>query len=102
MATDNKDIGKLLRKYGYSIPLSEDEVVAFESKYSKEYEKPKKWSSIDDIINSEVSEESKVISLEDYSENKSANYLSMVAREGKEITDEVRKKMKEDKKNAKK
>lgn len=102
MATGNKDIGKLLRKYGYTLPLTEDEVIAFENKYGKDYESPKEWSSIDDIINTSILEEKKVISLRDNGKNKSANQLSMAAREGKEITDEIRKKMKEDKKNAKK
>lgn len=102
MATNNKDIGKLLRKYGYGLPLTEDEVVAFENKYCKDYETPKEWSSIDDIINEGKIEKSKVVSLTDIRKNKSVSQLSMAAREGKEITDEIRKKMKEDKKNAKK
>lgn len=102
MANNSKDIGKLLRKHGYSIPLSEDEVKAFESKYQEDYESPQEWSSIDEIIENSESENKKVISMNDYEENKSIAPLSMAAREGKKITDEIRKKMNEDKKNAKK
>lgn len=102
MENNSKDIGKLLRKHGYSIPLSEDEVKAFENKYKKDYESPQKWSSIDEIIEDSNTETKKVISINDYEENKSIVPLSMAAREGKKITDEIRKKMNEDKKNAKK
>jgi len=102
MTSNSKDIGKLLRKYGYSIPLSEDEVKAFENKYKKDYESPQEWSSIDEIIEDSESETKKVISINDYEENKSIAPLSMAAREGKKITNEIRMRMNEDKKDAKK
>ena len=102
-ANSNKDIGELLRKYGYAMPLSEEEIIAFESKYAKDYELPSEWSSIDDIIEKDITDQKKVISLNDnHSENKSVNLLSMAAREGKDITDEIRKRMNKDKNNAKK
>lgn len=100
----NKDFGKLLRKYGYAMPKSEDEVIAFEHKHKKDFETPCEWPSIEDIIedkNKDVN--NKVVQLNyEQKENKSISSLSMAAREGKEITDEIRKKMIKDKKNAKK
>jgi hypothetical protein len=101
-ANSKKDIGELLRKYGYAIPLSEEEVIAFENKHAKDYELPSEWSSIDNIIEKDTTDQKKVISLNDnHSKNKSVNPLSMAAREGKEITDEIRKRMNKDKNDAK-
>lgn len=96
-----KDIGKLLKKYGYSMPISEDEVVAFEKKFKKEYKSPKEWSSVDDILNKDL-KESKIIFLEDKKINKASGSLSMAAREGKKITEEIREQMNKDKKDAQK
>lgn len=102
MATnDKKDIGKLLSKYGYAIPMSEDEILSFEEKFKNGYESPKNWTSINDII------EGKVFIIEKNSfienrENNSTYPLSMAAREGREITDDIRKKMNQDKKDAQK
>lgn len=99
----NKDIGELLKKYGYAMPLSEEEVIAFENKFTKDYESPSDWSSIDDIIEKDNTNQNKVISLnDDHLENGSVKPLSMAAREGKEITDEIRKRMNKDKKDAQK
>jgi len=50
-----KDIGQLLKKFGYSIPQSEEEIIAFENKFTEDFESPKEWSSIEDIINKENS-----------------------------------------------
>lgn len=94
-----KDIGQLLKKFGYSIPQSEEEIIAFENKFTEDFESPKEWSSIEDIINKENSVTKKVIKL---NENKSIIPLSMAAREGKEITNAIREKMIKDKNEAKK
>lgn len=103
MATkSNKDIGKLLKKYGYAMPLSEDEVLAFEDKYNEDLQSPSEWSSIDDIIEKDLFDTNKVIELNNHIDNKSIIPLSMAARDGKKITDEIRKKMNKDKKDAKK
>lgn len=94
-----KDIGQLLKKFGYSIPQSEEEIIAFENKFTEDFESPKEWSSIEDIINKENSVTKKVIKL---NENKAIIPLSMAAREGKEITNAIREKMIKDKNEAKK
>ena len=98
---DKKDIGKLLSKYGYSIPLSEEEVMSFEEKFKNDYELPNDWNSVDEIINGKFSK-IKILSSNQDAENNSIYPLSMAAREGKTITDEIRKKMNEDKKDAQK
>jgi len=100
MASKDKNIGKLLRKYGYAFPQSEDEVKAFEEKYKKNYTKPNKWPSVLDIINSN-DETKKVIQL-NIKENKSISNLAMAAREGKEISKKDREQMNKDKKDARK
>lgn len=94
-----KDIGQLLKKFGYSMPLSEEEIIAFENKFTKDFESPKEWSSIENIIDKDISIAKKVIKL---NENKAIIPLSMAAREGKKITDEIREKMLKDKNEAKK
>jgi|SRR5690606_11782831 len=102
MATNNKnDIGKLLSKYGYSAPLSEDEILSFEKKFKNDYEVPKNWSSINEIISGEVSETKDRRFIEN-KENSSIYPLSMAAREGNKITEETRKRMNQDKKDAQK
>ncbi|MBB3123345.1 hypothetical protein FHS04_000842 [Mesoflavibacter sabulilitoris] len=99
----NKDIGELLKKYGYAMPLSEEEVIAFENKFNKNYELPSEWSSIDNIIEKDNINQNKIISLNDnHLENGSVKPLSMAAREGKEITGEIRKRMNKDKKDVQK
>ena len=46
----SSDIGKLLRKHGYSTPKNSDEIKAFEKKFSDGYVTPKRWPDIADII----------------------------------------------------
>lgn len=97
---NNKDIAQLLKKFGYSMPLSEEEVIAFESKFEKDFESPSIWPSIEDIIENNYSNTKKAIKLND--NNKSIIPLSMAAREGKEISNEIKEKMNKDKNEAKK
>ncbi|AOW18129.1 hypothetical protein LPB03_11990 [Polaribacter vadi] len=94
-----KDIGQLLKKFGYSMPQSEEEIIAFENKFTADFESPKEWPSIENIIDKDISITKKVIKL---NENKAIIPLSMAAREGKKITDEIREKMRKDKNEAKK
>lgn len=100
-SNDKKDIGKLLGKYGYSIPMSEEEVLSFEEKFKKDYELPKNWATIDEIISNKETE-TKIVHLKNDTVNNSIYPLSMAARDGKKITDEIRKKMNQDKKDAQK
>lgn len=100
MESSKKDIGKLLRKYGYAMPKNSDEIKSFEDKYSSGYSSPKKWPEIKDII-SEKTSIPKVIPL-DKTENKAARNLAMAARDGKKISKEDRDQMDKDKQNARK
>jgi hypothetical protein len=99
MASNKKDIGKLLRKYGYAMPKSPDEVKSFEEKFRDEYSSPKKWPKIEDIISGKIPV-SRVLPVEK-NENNAARNLAMAAREGKVISQKDREKMDKDKKNAK-
>jgi len=101
MASKKRDIGKLLRKYGYSIPKSSDEIKAFEDKFSKEFKSPEKWRDIKNIIKETDGAEGNVFSIKK-DNNKAANNLAMAARDGKKISKEVRDKMNKDKKDARK
>lgn len=100
MATENKKIDKLLRKYGYAFPQTEEEVNSFEKKFKDNYEKPKKWPELADIINTNK-EPKKLINL-NLPDNTSVSNLAMAAREGKEISKKTMEQMKKDKKDAKK
>lgn len=101
MASKDKNIGKLLRKYGYAFPNTEEEVEIFEKKAKETYIKPSKWPDLSDIINEKDIDDNKVIQLNKI-ENKSSSNLAMAAREGKEISKEDREKMNKDKKDARK
>ena len=101
MASKDKNIGKLLRKYGYAFPQTEEEVESFEEKHKSTYSKPTKWPDLLDIINGNNIDDSKIIQLNNVVNNSSSN-LAMAAREGKEISKKNREKMNKDKKDARK
>lgn len=100
MASGANKLGKLLRKYGYAFPRTEDEVNSFEKKFKSNYKEPKNWPDLSDIINNSKKTE-KVFNLNSEN-NASASNLSMAAREGKVISKKTLEQMKKDKKNAKK
>tara|TARA_R110002167_G_scaffold226893_2_gene432123 strand:+ start:1570 stop:1875 length:306 start_codon:yes stop_codon:yes gene_type:complete len=100
MDSENKNIGKLLRKYGYAFPETEEEVEAFEKKYKDTFSNPSTWPDLSDIIN-KTSSSVPIIQLNN-TKNKSASNLAMAAREGKEISKKDREQMNNDKKDARK
>lgn len=100
MAANKKDIGKILRKYGYSIPKNSEEVESFEKKFKDSYSTPEKWSKIEDII-SEKDSEPQIIPINKI-ENKAVSNLAMAARDGKKISKKDREQMNNDKKDARK
>lgn len=100
MAPNKKKIGKLLRKYGYSMPRNSEEVESFENKFKKNYTSPNEWPDIKDIISGNKPE-SKIVSINE-TDNKSASNLAMAARDGKKISKEDRLQMDKDKKDARK
>ncbi len=102
MAQSKNNIEKLLRKYGYGFPQSEDEVNAFENKFGKSYIHPNKWPDIFDIINEPDSKEAKSVIKLNNPENQVINSLAMAARDGKSISKKDRDQMDKDKKDARK
>ncbi|WP_243471936.1 hypothetical protein [Winogradskyella sp. MH6] len=100
MASGEKKIGELLRKYGYGFPETEEEVNSFEEKFEESYEEPKKWPDLSDIICNNNNSK-KVVRL-NLPSNKAVSNLAMAAREGKEITKKTIEQMKKDKKDARK
>ncbi|TDN95304.1 hypothetical protein DET49_102190 [Salegentibacter sp. 24] len=102
MVKEKNRFAELLRKHGYAMPTSEEEVGNFENKFGSEYESPKKWSSVKEILNNKGGFIKNLSHRPFNSDDGSAISLSMAAREGKEISDVIKNKMKEDRKNAKK
>jgi hypothetical protein len=99
MAPLKKDIGELLRKYGYAFPKNSEEVKAFENKFSNEDSfTPKKWPDIKDIIYSK-NNDIPIFNIKK-EENNAPYNLSMAARDGKKISKEDRDQMDKDKKDA--
>ncbi|WP_421801782.1 hypothetical protein [Flagellimonas sp.] len=45
-----KDIGPLLKKAGYGIPITPEEIKDFEERFESEYESPETWPDIEGII----------------------------------------------------
>jgi len=100
MNSENKNIGKLLRKYGYAFPETEEEVEGFEKKYKGTFQNPSTWPDLSEIIN-KTGSSVPIIELNN-TENKSVSNLAMAAREGKEISKKDREQMNNDKKDARK
>ena len=95
-----KDFINFLRKHGYALPESEEHIKKFEENNKTSSVEPKEWDSVDDILQEN---KSKIIDFSSKIENSEIKRsLSMAAREGKEISKEIRDKMKSDRDNAKK
>lgn len=95
------DLGKVFRTSGYHLPIDESEVEDFEKNLRcDDLSKPADW---DDPL--EILERGKITKVNVSTPETNADavkHLSMAARDGKGISDEVRKKMNEDRKNSKK
>ncbi|WP_299248846.1 hypothetical protein [uncultured Aquimarina sp.] len=95
MSSKNNSFKKILEDNGYTFPKTENQVNEFESSLKGKFHQPENWDNIDDILNKKSG--LKLLFNNSSASNKETeNYLSMAAREGKEISDEVKKKMKED------
>jgi hypothetical protein len=95
------DLSKILRTGGYNLPIDESEVEDFERNLEeKKDSKPADWDNPLIILS-----RGKITQVEltpSEGDVYTVNNLSMAAREGKVISDEIRKKMNEDRKNSKK
>jgi len=90
----------LYRTNGLLFPTNANEVLAFESSNDINSENPKDWDNPLNII-----KRGKIKKLEFDNlklSNESAINLSMAARDGKAITEEIRKKMNDDREQSKK
>jgi len=94
------NILKLLESLGYLFPTNPETVTEFEKRYGKEIEeiKPKHWDNPLEILKKGKIEHIRIISK---IKNPSYEGLAQAARNGTAISDEMKRKMLEDRNNAK-
>lgn len=93
------DLAKAFRTSGFLLPVEESEVDEFEKNLEEDSNKPLDW---DDPMKVISRGKIKKIELKNFNiDDSTVENLSMAARDGKEISDNVRKKMNEDRKNSK-
>lgn len=93
MSKQNKLI-KVIQSHGYIFPTDEESVIEFEKKYKKDIEsiKPKEWDNPLNILKKGFVNKIDILQDENpYSEN-----LAQAARDGKQLSSEILKKMRED------
>ena len=98
MKNKRNSVAKILGLKGYLTPTNEEELKAFEKRFEKSYEEPEKWDNPLEILKKGKVKKIKIESLKFYSTQETGN-LSMAARDGKEISKEVKDKMKKDRSN---
>ena len=96
----NKKLVDLIKKMGYLFPETEDEIIQFESNMEIYDNHIYCFNKPNEIINNGHMKIDKL--KEPNISNEELQKPSMAAREGKDITSDVRKKMKEDRDNARK
>jgi hypothetical protein len=100
-SNNNKiDLGKVFRTNGFLLPIDESEVSEFESNLQISSELPIDWDNPLNIIK-RGKEYSIQLNSSDIDQS-TVNNLAMAARDGKNISEAVRKKMNEDRKKSNK
>ncbi len=100
MSNKNKGLVELFQSKGLLFPINSEEVTEFENQNNIENENPKDWDNpIDLILRGKQQLQNIKLNSNSISSLEIQN-LAMAAREGSTITDEVRKKMDEDRNNA--
>lgn len=99
MSSSNNSFKKILEDNGYTFPKNENQVREFEKSLKGVFEKPEEWDSIDYILNKHSGVKT-VFDKTLKNGKEIESFLSMAAREGKDISAEIRKKMKEDRDKA--
>lgn len=92
------DFAKVLRTNGFLLPTNEEEVTSFESYLKESNVKPKDWDNPLQIL--KRGKKYDVDFSNPMPDEEAISNLAMAAREGKEITDAIRKKMNEDRRNS--
>lgn len=93
MSKQNKLI-KVIQSHGYVFPTDEESVIEFQKNYKKDIEsiKPKEWDNPLNILKKGFVNKIDILQDENpYSEN-----LAQAARDGKQLSSEILKKMRED------
>lgn len=99
MSSENNSFKKILEDNGYTFPVNENQVREFEKSIKGVFEKPENWDSIDDILSKNLGVKS-ILDRKVSNDKEIESFLSMAAREGKDISEEIRKKMKKDRDKA--
>lgn len=100
MPNKNKGLVELFQSKGLLFPINSEEVTEFENQNNIENENPKDWENpIDIILRGKQQLQNIKLNPNSISSLEIQN-LAMAARDGSTITDEVRKKMNEDRNNA--
>ena len=96
----NIDIATILESLGYLIPSCPESVIEFEKNFQKEIKqaKPKHWNNPLEILNTK---EQRIFSFNIDHLSTTSIGMAQAAREGTKIPDSIKKKMLEDRKNAK-
>lgn len=92
------DLSRVFRTNGYSLPLDESEVESFEANMDKFDDLPVEWDNPLNILTKGRRQTIKSSNVE--TDQTTVNNLAMAAREGKTISDSVRMKMNNDRKNS--
>lgn len=92
------DLARVFRTNGYLLPANEDEVLAFEKHLEPIKETPRDWDDPIQII--KRGKKYNIPISNSTPDNDTVSNLAMAARDGKEITDAVRKKMNDDRRNS--
>ena len=95
MSKRNKLI-KVIRSQGYIFPTDEESVIEFEKNYKKDIEaiKPKEWDNPLNILKKGFVDKIDILQ----EKNLHSDNLAQAAREGKQLSIEILKKMREDRK----
>lgn len=100
--SNNKSLIDILKSIGLLFPTTSDEIIEFEKENNPADENPKDLENpMNVILRGKQQLKNLNLKINNISNSEIQN-LAMAARDGKIISDEVRKKMIEDKKNAKK
>lgn len=95
---DKIDLAKVFRTNGYLLPLSEDEVEAFETNMIIFEDLPVDWENPINILHRGKRQSTKLTNPQ--TDQNAINHLAMAARDGNTISDAVRKQMNYDRKNS--